>query len=245
MKKKTTYGLDAPLALKSFILASLLSLGIASISGYFVEARYLRIAISSLGLLITLIGMYLALSLVYGSRVLKFRERDWLIQNLNITGKEKVLDVGCGQGLLTIAIAQKLSQGDVVGIDIWSSSDQSNNSPKMTLSNAKAEGVSEKVHLVTAHAQEMPFGNAEFDLIVSSWALHNISFKAERRKALHEIDRLLKERGQVAIMDIYHTKEYTNYFIEKKYRNVHRLGPRYTFGNPTYLVLAEKINDTV
>ena len=40
-----------------------------------------------------------------------------LIAKLNLLGNERVLDIGCGDGKLTAAIASRLPQGSVLGID--------------------------------------------------------------------------------------------------------------------------------
>ena len=37
--------------------------------------------------------------------------------DLNLKGSGKILDIGCGDGKLTKAIADKLSQGEVTAID--------------------------------------------------------------------------------------------------------------------------------
>lgn len=40
-----------------------------------------------------------------------------LIANLNLTGVEDILDLGCGDGKVTVEIAQLVGDGSVVGID--------------------------------------------------------------------------------------------------------------------------------
>ena len=40
----------------------------------------------------------------------------------HLTGDEKVLDVGCGRGLLLIGAAKRLKSGKATGIDVWDAS---------------------------------------------------------------------------------------------------------------------------
>ena len=47
-------------------------------------------------------------------------QKEWridLIQELKLTGNENVLDLGCGDGILTARIAEMVPEGKAVGID--------------------------------------------------------------------------------------------------------------------------------
>jgi trans-aconitate 2-methyltransferase len=47
-------------------------------------------------------------------------QKEWgstIIAQLGLTGHERVLDLGCGDGLLTSQVADLLPDGEVVGID--------------------------------------------------------------------------------------------------------------------------------
>lgn len=178
-------------------------------------------------------------AILYGSAVAKFRERDWLFGTLQPRDSDVVLDVGCGRGLLLVEAAKRLAKGKVYGVDIWASADQSGNRNECTIKNATAAGILSRVEVVSADMREMPFADAFFDVIVSSWAIHNIEEEAERRKALAEIHRCLKPAGKIAILDISCTEEYLQYFRDLGYE-ARLLGPRYTFGIPTHLLYAQK-----
>ena len=48
-------------------------------------------------------------------------QQDWgqrLIGELHLTGSERILDLGCGDGRLTAQLAERVSQGHVLGIDV-------------------------------------------------------------------------------------------------------------------------------
>ena len=175
-----------------------------------------------------------------GSLWFKFRDRDWLFDQLALIGNEVVLDVGCGHGLLLIEAAKRLTAGKAHGIDLWEQKDQASNSPDATLENAKIEGVEGKIEIHSGDMRKMPFASGSFDAIMSSWAIHNIHDKAEREKALQEIIRLLRSGGRFAILDIDYAPGYAEFFKNNGFTDVRLLGPRYTFGNKTYLVLGKK-----
>src|SRR5438445_6245898 len=102
---------------------------------------------------------------------------------------------------MLIGVARRLTSGKAFGIDLWQTEDQSGNDPKQTLANAMAEGVHERIEIRTGDMRELPFDAASLDVVLSSWAIHNIYEAQGRRKALQEIVRVLRPGGNLAIVD--------------------------------------------
>jgi arsenite methyltransferase len=131
-----------------------------------------------------------------------------LLDGLALTGTEKVLDLGCGHGAVAILAAQRVRNGSVVGIDLWRSIDQSGNSAAATEANLALNGVADRVHLDTGDMQELPYADESFDLATASLAIHNISAKDGRAKAVTEAVRVLRPGGRLLIVDLRRVPEY-------------------------------------
>src|SRR5262245_53040523 len=113
----------------------------------------------------------------------------------DLRGDERLLDMGCGRGAVLLMAAQKLDSGRAVGVDLWRSVDQSGNAETATQRNAEAEGVADRIELRTGDMTAMPFDDAEFDVVVSSLAIHNIKGATGRAKAVDEAMRVLRPGG--------------------------------------------------
>lgn len=157
-----------------------------------------------MGSILSAVSLTMLWSSVHG----KFQMRDTLVGWLAPAGVERVLDVGCGRGLALIAVAKRLTGGKAVGLDLWSAKDLSGNNADATLANAAAEGVADRVIVETGDMCAMPFADASFDAVISMTAIHNVPGKANRDKALHEIVRVLKPGGRLAIYDIFYVFGY-------------------------------------
>lgn len=169
---------------------------------------------------------------LFTTRVGKFRVWDELLAELR--GDERVLDVGCGRGAVLLLAAERLTTGKAVGIDLWSTTDQSGNALAATQRNALAEGVSEKVELHTGDMRKLPFADGEFDVIVSSLAIHNVPDAAGRAQAVKEIARVLKPGGRVMLADFKDVKNYAKTLREAGLSElkVRGLGIRFWYGGP-------------
>lgn len=178
--------------------------------------------------------------MLWGSKVGKFRMRDKLLAAMPWRGDERVLDVGCGHGLMMAGVAHRLRAGRVVGIDLWRQEDQARNSPEATLRNMRLEGVADRVEVRTADACELPFDAASFDVVVSSWALHNIASADARQRALDEIVRVLRPGGQIAIVDIRHARHYAERLRVAGFESVQVSAPNFLFIIPSRSVTARK-----
>src|SRR5215472_9624792 len=107
---------------------------------------------------------------------------------LKLKGRERILDIGCGNGKVTAQIASRIPKGSVVGID--PSSDMiafaRNQFPTAEYPN---------LHLEVADARSLPFRD-EFDLVASFNALHWIP---DQDAALGSIRHTLKPDGMAQL----------------------------------------------
>jgi len=153
------------------------------------------------GWIIVSFGLYILVS--YGiSIMLIHRKRGGDFPDiLKIEGNECVLDVGCGLGRMSIAVAKRLKDGKVTGIDIWDKKELWSNSPERAYANAEIEGIREKVEFKYGNVLEIPFTDNTFDLVTSSSVLNNLNGDDLKIKALSEIYRVLKPGGRFLLLE--------------------------------------------
>src|ERR1700722_16878965 len=177
-------------------------------------------------------------------KVGKFRHRDFMLNLHAWRGDENVLDVGCGRGLLLAGAAKSIAAvsgtGHATGIDVWSNVDMGGNSAAATQHNLDLEGVSSLCTLISQPAQEMPFPDATFDVIVSNLCIHNIYDAPTRHQALRQIVRVLKPGGIALISDYKRTGEYAEEFSKAGLAVEKKRGSLVTTFPPLTVVIARK-----
>ena len=210
--KRADYGIDAPGVIRNLVIASVAGFVLPE---FFPLIKIGPVNFDTTGLLLMgvscgLMAIWMIVYSLYG----KLRHRDRILNMINWKGPEMVLDIGTGRGLVAIGAAKRLSTGKSIGIDIWNSEDLTRNKMDNTLENADIEGVKEKVEIKNENAVSMSFPDNSFDVVLSNLCLHNIYSKEDRKKACHEISRVLKQGGIGIISDFKHMKEYRNNFVE-------------------------------
>jgi ubiquinone/menaquinone biosynthesis C-methylase UbiE len=148
---------------------------------------------------LALISAIVLVTGLWSSRIGKLILRDKVISEINLKGNENVLDIGCGRGLLTVAIAKKLPTGKVIGLDHWKSTLEYNYTRQMAEYNIASEGIGNVAEVTNGDAMKLPFENEKFDIITSSLAMHHIT---ETSLAFKEMWRVLKPGGVIAIADM-------------------------------------------
>ncbi|HEY7330485.1 MAG TPA: class I SAM-dependent methyltransferase [Gemmataceae bacterium] len=205
------YGIDGPRGVILLVVVFAVSVNVAGLLHGWQDFSSWGTVLAQVALLVLAVDcLFLAGSLLWYSKVQKLRERERLLNLVPWRGDERVLDVGCGRGLLLIGAAQRLKSGRAVGVDLWRGLELSGNRPEATLENARRAGVAERVEVQDSDARQLPFADASFDVVVSSLVLHNIPGQEGRRQAVREIARVLKPGGHVALLDMRHTLDYAH-----------------------------------
>ena len=108
--------------------------------------------------------------------------------------QQQILDVACGTGDSTIAIAKAMEPGGrVTGIDI------SAGMMEPLMRKAAHEGVHDRIKLLQADALQMPFEADTFHRVTCAFGIRNFE---DRKKGLAEFLRVLKPGGKAVILEL-------------------------------------------
>jgi SAM-dependent methyltransferase len=119
------------------------------------------------------------------------------------SGSGRVLDVGAGSGRAAIGVLRARPRTSATGVDIYSGYwGIDENTPERFMKNARIAGVADRAAARVGDMRELPFGDGEFDAVVSSYAIDHLR-RAERPKAIAEVARVLKPGGEFLLMIVH------------------------------------------
>lgn len=182
-----------------FCIATVL-IGVASVVGKVVLVLTILCALMALWMFL----MHRAFS-YNGTRQMSKQIIEGVASYVKIPDGGKCLDVGCGSGALSIAVAKRNPNAQVVGIDRWGK-EYASFSKNLCESNSAAEGVS-NTSFQQGDACKLDFPDETFDAVTSNYVYHNIPSK-DRQAILLETLRTLKKGGTFAIHDIMSNSKY-------------------------------------
>jgi arsenite methyltransferase len=194
--------LDSPVAPRRMFSRGGWTLAFAFAVFFMNRVEYPAVSLRLLAVLGIIGAGFIAAGLVmrWSSREGKLQVRDRMLDGLAMTGEERVLDFGCGTGLMVIGAARRLKSGRATGLDLFGDADAARE-------NAKIEGVTDKVRIETGDPLKLVYPDGNFNVVISALALSRLAYE-ERAQAVREMWRVLKPGGRLAIFDVWHASDY-------------------------------------
>lgn len=120
----------------------------------------------------------------------------------------KVLDVGTGTARIPILIAQQCQEWQITGIDLARSM------LNIGKQNIKEANKTQQIDLKVVDAKQMPYTDAQFDLVLSNSLLHHLP---NPLPFLRELNRVLKPNGGILLRDLLRpaSTEIINHMVEE------------------------------
>lgn len=140
----------------------------------------------------------MARSLHYQAECIWPHEKFYL-NKLQMSGHQRVLDVGCGTGIITARLAQEIRFNEVVGVDIIED----------RIHQAQRSFDIENLSFVHTHGGPLPFDDHSFDLVVNRHVLQVIP---DPHSMIRDMTRVCRPGG-------------TLYFLAEDYGMLHMADP--------------------
>jgi ubiquinone/menaquinone biosynthesis C-methylase UbiE len=131
---------------------------------------------------------------------------NFIIQSLGGNLRGRFIDIGSGNGVLAVKLAQQCNETEVIGIDYWGKDwEYSKNVCDL---NARVAKVDSRVNFKKGNAAALEFSDDLFDGAISNLTFHEVKSIRDKRLVVQEALRVVKPGGSFAFVD---------YFFEKKY----------------------------
>lgn len=118
--------------------------------------------------------------------------RALLIDQASIRPRQRVLEIGCGTGSLTIRVKQRHPDTDVIGLDP---------DPKaLARARRKAHRARATLRFDIGFGGSLPYADASFDRVLSSFMYHHLP-EEEKPGMLGEARRVLRPGGSFHMLD--------------------------------------------
>lgn len=105
----------------------------------------------------------------------------------------KVLDLACGTGDSTIAIARGLPRAKVTGLDL------SEGMLKVMEGKVEKEGLGDRITAVRGDGENLPFSESSFDRVAIAFGIRNFQ---NREQGLAEMLRVLRPGGRLVVLEL-------------------------------------------
>ena len=109
------------------------------------------------------------------------------LKRVELHGQERLLDIGCGTGVLLAAIERRCPDAILAGVD-----------PTQEMLEIADRRLPRKVRTEQSWAEKLPFEDGAFDVVVSCNMFHYIR---QPEVALNEMVRVLKPAGRLVLTD--------------------------------------------
>ena len=115
------------------------------------------------------------------------------MRRLGVPRGARILDIGCGPGLVTRGLARRAPESLLIGLDL--------SEPMIRQARQALPGENEppRLRFLVADAGRLPFADAAFDLVLSSATLHHVG---DPIAYFNEIDRVLAPDGHAIVSDL-------------------------------------------
>ena len=115
-----------------------------------------------------------------------------LIDQAHLQPGQRILEIGCGTGTLTILVKTLHPAVEIVGLDP---------DPKaLDRARRKADRQQVSLRLDRGFSDELPYPDGSYDRVLSAFMFHHLK-RDEKEQSLHEIRRVLRPGGSLHLLD--------------------------------------------
>jgi ubiquinone/menaquinone biosynthesis C-methylase UbiE len=119
------------------------------------------------------------------------REHRTLLRHAGIAPGDRVLEVGCGTGMLTVLAKKRHPDAELTGVD----------PDERALERARRKGGSLGIRFDHGYGQRLAYPDASFDRVLSAFMLHHLEGD-DRDASLREVRRVLRPGGALYLVDL-------------------------------------------